>query len=111
MSTDDEAKRRNIAKKLFNEVRQTLFSHKANTRCSSIITSLEALGFSVRSGKSGGHKIFVHDGLADFYSSSFNCGHGKNPEVKPAYVKKAITLLDKYKEELIDFLMKKDEAQ
>ena len=65
---------------------------------------LESLGFEVRDGKRGGHKLFFHDGLPDFRSGSFNCGHGKNPEVKPAYITKIINVLETYDESLRAYL-------
>jgi predicted RNA binding protein YcfA (HicA-like mRNA interferase family) len=59
---------------------------KGNLCCSDVIKILTSLGFQVRDGKKGGHKIYTHDGIADFNSSSFNCGHGKNPEIKQPYI-------------------------
>jgi hypothetical protein len=65
---------------------------------------LEQLGFSVRDGKRGGHKIFTHIGLPLFTSGGFNCGHGKNPEIKPAYIVKVICVLEQYEADLLVFL-------
>jgi len=47
---------------------------------------LERLGFYVRDGKKEGHKIVTHKGLPGFYSTSYTCDHGKNPEIKPQYI-------------------------
>jgi len=71
---------------------------------SHLTTQLIELGFDVRDGKQGGHKIFVHQGLSAFYSGSFNCGHGKNPEIKPAYITKIIQIL-KQNQEALDYYL------
>ena len=65
---------------------------------------LESLGFEIRDGKSAGHKLVFHAGIPEFYSASFNCGHGKNPEVKRAYVRKLVRLLEQYERELIEYI-------
>jgi hypothetical protein len=51
----------------------------------------------------------VHKGLPSFYSGSFNCGHGKNPEIKPAYISKIIQILKQYHDELNDYLRNTDD--
>lgn len=73
---------------------------KANISCKEVIETLIALGFEVRNGSRGGHKIFTHDQLPNFYSSSFDCGHGKNPVLKKAYISALIRTLRKYESEL-----------
>lgn len=82
-----------------------LQQHKTNLCCDDVKRLLINLGFEVRDGKQGGHKIYVHHGLASFTSGSFNCGHGKNPEIKPAYISKIIKLLRQYQKELEQYLM------
>lgn len=77
---------------------------KASLCCEEVKDLLVNLGFEVRDGKQGGHKIFVHQGLPSFQSGSFNCGHGKNPEIKPAYIGKIIRVLNQYQEELVRYL-------
>lgn len=81
-----------------------LQQRKASLCCEEIKGLLVNLGFEVRDGKQGGHKIFVHQGLPSFLSGSFNCGHGKNPEVKPAYIGKIIRVLNQHHEELVRYL-------
>lgn len=78
----------------------SLFQSRSVLKCSGVIKALESLGFEVRDGKRGGHKVFVHNGLKDFYSGSFNCDHGKNPQIKPAYIKNIKKILEQYSEEL-----------
>ncbi len=89
---------------MFDKIIQELESVRANARCSDLSKKLESLGFEVRDGKRGGHKIFVHDNLPSFMSSSFNCGHGKNPEIKPAYIKKIIRILKEHESDLKEYL-------
>lgn len=79
-----------------NDARETLLAGKGNLRCQEVVKLLERLGFEVRDGRRGGHKIFVHHAIPGFYSGSFNCGHGKNPEIKPAYITRILTILDMY---------------
>jgi hypothetical protein len=71
-------------------------------------TLLESLGFDVRDGKKGGHKIYVHKDLPTFKSGSYNCGHGKDPEIKSPYITKIINNLDPYREDIIKYLEKEN---
>ena len=73
---------------------------KASISCNEVTQVLTALGFEVRDGARGCHKIFTHDKLVNFYSASFNCGHGKNPIVKKSYITALIRTLRKYQIEL-----------
>lgn len=83
-----------------------LQQHKTNLCCDDVKQLLVSLGFEVRDGKQGGHKVFVHQGMPSFMSGSFNCGHGKNPEIKPAYIGKIIQVLKQYHDELEAYLEK-----
>jgi predicted RNA binding protein YcfA (HicA-like mRNA interferase family) len=82
------------------EVILILQQRKTSLCCEEVKNLLQSLGFIVRDGKKGGHKIFVHPSLTDFHSTSFNCGHGRNPEIKPSYISGIIKILTKYKDEL-----------
>jgi hypothetical protein len=90
------------------EIIEQLQLRKFNLCCEDVKQLLTRLGFDVRDGKLGGHKIYVHQGLPSFHSGSFNCGHGKNPEIKPAYITKIVQVLKQYKNELDAYLEKKD---
>ena len=90
------------------EIIEQLQLRKSNLCCEDVKQLLTSLGFDVRDGKLGGHKIYVHQGLPSFHSGSFNCGHGKNPEIKPAYITKIVQVLKQYKNELDAYLEKKD---
>lgn len=85
---------------LLDNVKQQLLQKRGKIRCEEIGDLLESLGFEVRDGKRGGHKIFVHPGLIDFHSGSYNCGHGKNPEIKQAYINNILRILDIFDTEL-----------
>lgn len=82
----------------------SLQQHKASLCCDDVKSLLVSLGFEVRDGKQGGHKVFVHQGIPSFMSGSFNCGHGKNPEIKPAYILKIIQILKHHRDELEEYL-------
>ena len=71
-------------------------------RCKEMIRLLEGLGFLVRDGRKQGHKIVTHPGLDDFLATSFSCGHGKNPQIKPHYVASLRKLLESRLDELSD---------
>ncbi len=79
---------------------KSLFEKRGILKCSEIVTGLESLGFTVKEGKSPNHKIFEHDELPEFTTGSFNCGHGKNGEVKSPYIRKILKALRDYEEEL-----------
>lgn len=85
---------------LLDDVRQRLLEGKRSIRCSELGASLESLGFTVRDGNKGGHKVYTHPELNGFYSGAYNCGHGKNPEIKPAYISKILKILDAYDADL-----------
>lgn len=86
------------------EAEQALREGKGNLRCDEVTAILEKSGFEVRDGRRGGHKIFVHKGLPDFHSGSYNCGHGRNPEIKPAYISNILRILEQHKPALSAFL-------
>lgn len=85
---------------------EQLQHRKSSLCCEDVKQLLTLLGFDVRDGKLGGHKIYVHQRLLLFHSGSFNCGHGNNPEIKLAYISKIVQVLKQYKNELDDYLEK-----
>jgi predicted RNA binding protein YcfA (HicA-like mRNA interferase family) len=96
--------------KQLDEAKQALGSRRASLRCGEITAVLEGLGFVVRSGKAG-HKVYTHPGLKEFTASSFNCGHGKNPEVKSAYISNILRVLQAHDIALRAFLDGKNNDQ
>lgn len=75
-----------VADNVFDEVMSELNQAGASMRCSKLTTLLITLGFAVKDGRKGGHKVFTHDHIPGFSSSSYNCDHGKNPEIKRPYI-------------------------
>jgi hypothetical protein len=57
-----------------------------NVTCSDITKILKSLGYTVRNGKRGGHKVFFNDSVPGFSGSGYNCGHGRDPILKRGYV-------------------------
>jgi hypothetical protein len=88
----------------FYKVVEQLSTGGATLRCQELADKLISLGFEVRDGKKIGHKVFVHHGLESFTSGGYTCGHGRNPEIKPVYIKKVAKLLRRYETELIQYL-------
>lgn len=85
------------------EVVEKLQSAGASMRCAEVKNLLEEIGFEVRDGKKAGHKLVRHPRLSaasGFTSTSYTCGHGKNPEVKRVYITKLRNLIRKYEPEL-----------
>lgn len=80
-----------------------LRSRKAGVRCGEMRTILEGFGFTIKEGKAPGHKVFFHNYLKEFTSSSYNCGHGKDSIIKTPYVVKVIRVLSDY-QDLLDKL-------
>ena len=93
---------------LLDNVKQRLLESKHAIRCNELGLLLESLGFIVRDGKKGGHKLYIHPELDGFHSGSYNCGHGKNLEIKPAYIGQILRVLNTYDAELTEFLRGSD---
>jgi predicted RNA binding protein YcfA (HicA-like mRNA interferase family) len=83
-----------------DDVISLLQQKKRSLQCSEATQALESLGFRVRRGSKGGHRVVSHPGLKDFHGTSFNGGHGANDELKPGYVSSLIRVLKQYQEEL-----------
>jgi hypothetical protein len=81
-----------------------LSSTGASMRCADLSRILEGLGFRVGEGKSPGHKVFTHPHIPGFYTGSYNCGHGRNPQVKRAYITKVLRTLRQFEAELSNYL-------
>lgn len=92
------------AKTVIDEVVTKLEAQKRSIRCNELAGLLEELGFQVKEGKRGGHRVVVHVGIPSFHSTSYNCGHGKNPEIKPAYINQIKKVIERYEAELVAYL-------
>lgn len=92
----------------FKAVVEALESQKTSMRCQDMVKALESLGFNMRDGRKQGHKVFFHQALSDFKSSSFTCGHGRNPEIKPVYIANIHKLLLRHEADIRLFLETRD---
>lgn len=82
-----------------------LRARKANIRCKELTGILEDLGFTITQGK-GNHKVVTHDGLEGFMSTSYDCGHGKDSQIKSPYIIKVARVLSDHANELQKYLEK-----
>jgi len=89
---------------LYDQAVQALEASKASMRCSDLTDWLSKLGFEIRDGSRGGHKIFIHDGLPAFHSASYNCDHGRNPQIKRPYIVKVLRILREHEVDLKKFV-------
>lgn len=81
-------------------VLNTLRQKTANLRCKEVLQMLDLLGFKIRDGRRGGHKIVSHPRLEGFIGTNFDCGHGANSQIKPVYIRKLIKIIDDWQVEL-----------
>ena len=92
-----------------DEILETLQARKANLRCDELSRLLESLGFVVERVKKGNHKKVKHHGLEGFPGSGFDCGHGRNPKVKPGYANKMKHLILDYRSEMEEYLEREND--
>lgn len=76
----------------------------SSIRCGEFSSLLIGLGFDIRNGGKGKHRIVTHDGVASFYSTSFDCGHGADAIIKPRYIRNMIRTIETYEAELRAYL-------
>ena len=88
----------------YDEAKSDLESAGASMRCSDVIGLLESLGFVVRDCRRGRHKTFKHPSIPSFHGSNFNCGHGRNPEVKSSDLRTILRVMDEYETEIKEHL-------
>lgn len=89
---------------MYDQAVEALRASKASIRCDDLTRWLERLGFEVSGAGNAGHKVFVHDHLPDFHSSSYNCDHGRNPQIKRPYIVKVLRVLREHESDLRKFL-------
>lgn len=93
-----------MAKPRYDDLVQAL--HQAaraggeNLRCDDLVRMLEGLGFVVTRGSSGNHYTFTHPSIAEFHGGNFNGGSGRNPQLKPVYVRSVLKVLRELEDEL-----------
>ena len=83
----------------FDEAVRLLRSGRS-VRCSDLVSMLERLGFVARRGRRGNHRIVTHPRLPGFFGTSFDCGHGRDAQVRPDYVRKLRRVFETYEEDL-----------
>lgn len=76
--------------------------------CKELGQLLETIGCRIKECKTPGHKQVFHDEIREFHSISYNCGHGKNPEIKRPYIRKISSYLTSLKPQLLEFLGEND---
>jgi len=84
----------------YDEVKGTFENAGSSMRCSDVVGCLRDLGFEVEDGRRGGHKKFKHPTIPAFYGGSFNCGHGRNSEVRRCYIRDILRIIDEFEEEI-----------
>jgi hypothetical protein len=83
-----------LAQSTVTEVLAFLRASKRSLRCSEACAALQALGYSVRPGRAG-HKVFDHPQL-EWMGSNFDCGHGRDPELRLPYVQNLIRVIESH---------------
>jgi hypothetical protein len=79
-------------------------SGSANITCSQLTTTLKALGFSIRDGSNGGHKIAKHPAVSVLDSPDYNCGHKEGNKIKKPYISKLIKFVKNNEEAIKESL-------
>ena len=89
-----------MPKLTYDEAVETLRQRRKNLRCSEVRTILGDLGFNVRDGTQGNHKVYSHPNIPQFHGSNFDCGHGKDPILKAVYIDNIRKVLQQYESDL-----------
>jgi len=92
----------------FDKLRQSLqnMASGANSSCQDFTSLLKKMGFDVRDGSKGGHKIVTHDGinLTAEDGANYNCGHNPGTKVKRGYVKTFLGIVDENEAKLRSYI-------
>ena len=91
----------------FDDVITELEQAGASMRCRKLTALLTGLGFEVKDGNKGGHKVFTHDHIPGFHSAAYNCDHGKNPEIKRPYINRVRKTLEQHEAAIRAYLKKR----
>ncbi len=79
-------------------------SGNANITCSQLTSALKALGFSIRDGSNGGHKIAKHPAVSVLDSPDYDCGHKEGSKIKKPYLSKLIKFVKNNEEAIRESL-------
>lgn len=82
------------------DVIDLLRQRKNTLRRSELTQALGSLGFHVRAGKKGNHRVVSHPGLKGFEGTRFDGGHGADAQIKLPYVLQMIKVIETWKDEL-----------
>ncbi len=85
---------------MYDSALQTLRQRRATISCNELIRLLTDLGYEVVKRNSGKHHTFNHPKIDGWIGGNFDCGHGRNPSILPAYINKIIKLLEVHKDEI-----------
>jgi predicted RNA binding protein YcfA (HicA-like mRNA interferase family) len=84
-----------MSKATYDDVVAHLTQRSHTTTCKDLLRFLEGLGFVTRAGKSGKHYTYRHPKITGF-RGNFDCGHGRNPDVLPVYIRNVLDVLEEY---------------
>ena len=84
-----------MSKATYDEVVAHLRQRPRTTTCKDLLRFLEGLGFVPRAGTRGNHYTYRHPKITGF-RGNFDCGHGRNPDVLPVYIRDVVTVLEEY---------------
>lgn len=79
----------------YDDVVAHLKQRPRTTSCRDLLRLLEGLDFIVRAGSRGRHYTYRHPRIKGF-RGNFDCGHGRNPDVLPVYIRDIIGVLEEY---------------
>ncbi|UOD30490.1 hypothetical protein INH39_01700 [Massilia violaceinigra] len=88
-----------MTKATYDEVLAHLKQRPRTTSCKDLLRLLEGLEFIVRAGSRGNHYTYRHPRITGF-RGNFACGHGRNPDVLPVYIRDILGVLAEYESTL-----------
>jgi hypothetical protein len=89
-----------MAKWTWKAATDRLRSSPKNIRCSELKKMLEDMGFDVRKCGGGNHRAYSHPEIPGFAGGDYDCGHGGDAQIKPAYIRNVIGVLEEFEREL-----------
>ena len=88
----------------YEKCRKLLTERQTSLRCREVLKVLKDLGFKVKDASGGGHKLYRHPAIHDFFGSNFNCGHNSGDVIKANYIKSMLNVIEQYETEIKEFL-------
>jgi hypothetical protein len=84
-----------MSKATYDDVVAHLKQKPRTTTCKELVRFLEGLDFVPRAGTKGNHYTYRHPEIKGF-RGNFDCGHGRNPDVLPVYIRDVLMVLEEY---------------